>query len=787
MPTTAMAHAAPRLQRALFVLACLAAACSLAHATYAAWWSDVTWDEPTHLRWSSRLLEGQTERVSHPDFDSKTPVLVPNVVVGNALGGRLDDLHTPRTIFSFRLVSLCVLAMLYVTIYAVGRWLFGPISAAFALALAAADPNLMAHGALATVDTTFALATLLALASAIAFWRRPCLPRGILAGGALGFALITKFTAILLLPLCILVPPLVGARTRPVEDSRIRRTFPLIGGIVLGVIAAWLVIAMAYGFIGLGGPVLQHRFQTSAMRALVDLAPPVFQMFPVDFLSGIDICLTQDQSAEWNSVILMNRYPDGVWFYFPVCWVLKTPLVLLVVSIIGGFWALQRGVLRHADARVLAVALVLLAAYFCFIFRTHKGYRFVLMCLPLGYLLVAEGLRRYSPRRGAMMVAAAAFASLSMQLCYLGNPLAFTNALVWNKAQIYRYLTDSNIDWLQTRRHVERWMSEHPGAVLNPPHLVPGRNVIGVDEWTGVIGDAAHRADQYAPLIGVREPDGELFHTHLRFDVSRAEFEQLLDRQRKIVSAAPCPLAEPPTQLQSPAEILVVPRDSVICVALAEGTVAADVTLTALDDGGGSLAIPTVDAATPLRVEEVPKGHTVWHRLATTGLSLYSRGTPFAVRAEKGSVLVRVGRTHGSTSAPEASTLSCTGGVQVRSPEGDPVGLYVVGSFTGWRAWSFSALHYKVGCYTASISLPAGTHMLKIAGADWSTGQGYAIFGQAPTAPRTHRADEIMVIVVQTQVGAASNIPLEIETGGRYRFELRVDGSQAQLVATLID
>src|SRR5262245_18351684 len=71
--------------RPLGLIACACAVYALLGACYAAWTEDWTFDESFHLRWSERLLdEGVTERLSAERLDTKTPVMIPNVLARRA-------------------------------------------------------------------------------------------------------------------------------------------------------------------------------------------------------------------------------------------------------------------------------------------------------------------------------------------------------------------------------------------------------------------------------------------------------------------------------------------------------------------------------------------------------------------------------------------------------------------------------------------------------------------------------------------------------------------------------
>src|SRR5262245_12788251 len=141
-------HGLRRLTWAVAVVA-------LASATYAAWAQGWTYDEPVHLLWSRRLLEtGLAERDSQERFNSKTPVTIPNVLAEKAARG----LGLPDDVvrFAARLPTLAWLAVLLLATGLVGRRLFGEEAGCLAVLAVALDPNVLAHGSLATVDVAYA-------------------------------------------------------------------------------------------------------------------------------------------------------------------------------------------------------------------------------------------------------------------------------------------------------------------------------------------------------------------------------------------------------------------------------------------------------------------------------------------------------------------------------------------------------------------------------------------------------------------------------------------------------
>ena len=387
--------------RAITALACLF---SVLSAAYAAWRQDWTYDEPFHLSWSQRLLEsGVTERDSQERYNSKTPAAIPNALaqrIAASLG-----VSSPRPLrLAARLPTVLWLALLLAVLFLGARRLAGERAAHVATIGAALDPNLIAHASLVTVDVLYALATLLTLLAALAFARAPSAGRAAALGLALGLGFATKFSAFLLL-LGLLLLPLAS----PPESRGLWRNVKLLAtSALVAAGAALIVVELAY--LGKGAA----------------------------FLEGMSRSVRSERG--WGPVVLLGRaHPDGVYYYFAVLWALKTPLLLLLAQAAGLLLVARSGRLTRDPAlRFLALNLALALFYFSFLFKTQIGYRFVLMGIPLAWILAAAGLRDLTGRRAGVLGALALVMALAENLAYLGNPLSFSNAAVQPKRQAFR-------------------------------------------------------------------------------------------------------------------------------------------------------------------------------------------------------------------------------------------------------------------------------------------------------------------------------------------------------------
>ncbi len=580
---------------------------AFANGLYSAWHQGWTYDEPFHLEWTERLLTSRNAQRDIAHYNSKTPVMLPNVLAD--LAARRAQASEPERRFASRLPSLVWLAALLATVFALGRRLFGEPAAYLATTAAALDSNLVAHGSLATVDVAYALGTLLTVAAAAAFGARPSPGLAAALGLALGFALTVKFSAILLLPTLLLLPLLA----RPA-----RRDWPrwLVGGLLVAAVAALFVCA-AYLFLDVATPLGSRHWLSHPMRRLASALPWLRLPLPVAFLTGYDVSLAAER-GDWNVVILSRWYPQGVWFYFAVLWLLKTPLLVLLAET----WGLARAARgRLGDgalgAKLLLATLLVHLGYFSLIFRTQVGFRFVLMCVPIAYLLAAAGLAQLATGRRAAVAVVAVVALASVENgMYFGNPLSFTNAAVWPKKQAFRLIADSNLDWGQHDAQMEAW-SHRPGVRthFNPLHLLPGHNTFSVNEVAGVSEFERHRF-----LRENADPVGHIDHTHVWFEVDDALFDRFMNEQRRLAPRAgdatcPATLSYEPLSAASPVHLFLEgiasgSRTWLVCVVTAGG---ADLGLRA--SRGRTVLAPHADGKA-CEGEFVEEGQEAWYRLS---------------------------------------------------------------------------------------------------------------------------------------------------------------------------
>jgi hypothetical protein len=593
------------------LLALALATAAVGHALWSAWTEGWTYDESFHLQWSERFLDtGIGERASEERFNSKTPIMVPSVLARKAArAAGVSDARALR--FAARVPSALWLALLLGLVYVTMRRWISAGAAALATGAAALDPNLVAHASLATTDVAFAFATLATLVTALAWWLRPSLRGALRFGAALGLAFVAKVSAVLLLP-GVAVLPLLAPHEETQGSARRRLTW-----VAVALLVAWVVVGGAYRFREMDRPLAELGLRSALFSRVARALPGLTLPVPEAFLTAFDASLASER-RDWNIVILGRRHATGVWYYFVFLWLVKTPVLLLAAEILGLVRvARDRALRRHPLVRLLAWNVALSLAYFSLLFHAQIGYRYVLMVVPMAYMLAAAGLATLPRRRPWTVLATlVVLVSAAENLAYLGDPLAFTNLAVQPKRLAYRLIADSNIDWGQNREDIADLVArDWTRAAVNPVHIRPGRNVIDLNLLAG-IGDF----EQYRWVRENLSPRGHFEHTWLWYDVDDETFNRFLYQARRrfptALDAETCPASLDYTLVQNggetPFTVLENPERGDVWVTCVIARRETDV---GIRIGKGGVGVGTFTAPATCRATTLIQGDEAWWRL----------------------------------------------------------------------------------------------------------------------------------------------------------------------------
>jgi 4-amino-4-deoxy-L-arabinose transferase-like glycosyltransferase len=349
---------------------------------------------------------------------------------------------------------LLLLALLFATVFFWARSRYGDGPALLAVALLAFDPNLVAHAGVVHTDLGAALTFLLGVIA----WdhlRRAGASAGnvALAAGALGLALLTKFSSVYLLPI-FLLQGLLAARRQPRPGAAIGR---MLGRLALVLAGAIAVVVGVYALVtSRMDPADQRQIihELVALRGAPGLSRVVEEIARVSpplghYLGGLAAVARQNAQGGGVNFLFGKVSVTGFPFYFFVAYFAKSTLAFLVVTALS-LYTLARDSRFRADAALLLLPVGVL--FLASIGSSYNiGIRHMLPVYPF-LALAAAGLfarARWKVRSPATVWLLAALPLLSAAEMARIHPheLSYFNPLAGGPEGGRRILSDSNVDW----------------------------------------------------------------------------------------------------------------------------------------------------------------------------------------------------------------------------------------------------------------------------------------------------------------------------------------------------
>ena len=370
-------------------------------------------------------------------------------------------------IFRARISAGTLSILLGLLVFLATREMFGKSAALFALTLLVFEPNLIAHGAYVTTDMGIAC---FMFASIYAFYRyakAPSAGRLALVGISAGLALAAKHSAVLLLPIG-LVLVLTEVFWPKNGTDRKTATIHLARGFLAVAVISVTVLWAFYGFRYAARPD-GLRLQTSLeeyVKGLHGIEPHVYlalahaHILPESYLYGLtDVRLI---SGWFPTYIFGQVHAHGVWYYFPVAFVIKATIGFMTLMLIAGF-AVAAGKLRGRREVLFltippTVYLLIAIGTGLNIGARHILPMFPFLCVLMGGAVVA--LVRNQKRWAYVAAILLAWHVVSATRAYPVY-LAYSNEFWGGPANTYKYLTDSNTDWGQQLIAVKQYVDAH--------------------------------------------------------------------------------------------------------------------------------------------------------------------------------------------------------------------------------------------------------------------------------------------------------------------------------------
>jgi hypothetical protein len=299
------------------------------------------------------------------------------------------------------------------------------VAALFAAAMTAFLPDLLAHGGISYNDVPNALAYFGAVWSLHCAAANPRLRTVAVAALVTALALATKFSAVALAPIALVLIALEAITQGKQWQSYLLRMLPMLP---FAATVGYLVLVALY----LGD------FTLSSFR------------------QGLDFNIMHASSGQGIPAWLLGRESvDGFWYFFPVAFLIKTPAafhMLLIIAVLGLS-------VRRSEARALLssplrgpVVAVLIFLFFLLRSNLNIGFRHALPLLPFLIAIAAVGLGRVWNSRGRRMrlaMAGLVAVQAATVLSWYPHFIPYMSEYFPQRDLGLSRLTDSNHDWGQ--------------------------------------------------------------------------------------------------------------------------------------------------------------------------------------------------------------------------------------------------------------------------------------------------------------------------------------------------
>ncbi len=378
------------------------------------------------------------------------------------MNGPLADQILARARTAAMLFPLLLLVVIF---FAARAW-FGDLAAGCAVILTIFEPNLTAHGPLVATDMAVTATTLVSVFSADRYLRKPTIWRLLLLGFALGLALSSKHTAVFV-PFILLLQ-FAGyfwfQRTSSQPPKIPHMLLAWSAACLIAVMFLWGTYQFRYSALPGRAQVfeiaksLQNDGRADTLSGHAILTITRFHLLPESYVAGLLYVVENSVRA---SYIFGRRHDTGVWYYFPVTILIKTPLPLLLLALLALVTlALWRAGKHELVVVAVPTAVFLLSAVSS---KINLGVRHILPIYPFLILLAASAAAYYAgrSRTAAVLCGMLLFSQAASYAHSYPNLISYANEAWGGQKELHRYLGDSNVDWGQSLYRVKDYAASH--------------------------------------------------------------------------------------------------------------------------------------------------------------------------------------------------------------------------------------------------------------------------------------------------------------------------------------
>jgi 4-amino-4-deoxy-L-arabinose transferase-like glycosyltransferase len=443
-------------------------------------------DEATHLYAGYRVLKcgDYTFGREHPPLAkmlaatalmwSDIPIDCSRREVGGAEEGQATYWLYSRDDWWFLLMKARIASSLAALALCLGVWMTalrmsGRMVAVVSTTLLVFEPNIVAHGALLLNNILLSALFLLTVFFFYLWPRQRSFPLLVGTGFLMGLALLTKYSAILLIPVLILLAVAEAWLEKNHKRELVNRALRNVGAVaailLIAALTIWCGFGMRYSQVAVRDSALEQQLSavhSPGMQLLRAMRVP--HLLPQAYLDGL-IDVSGLLTTEANGIEVLGRfYSETPWFFFPLAATIKFTVPFLAILAMGGTGLILIGRERRRESVFLLLPALLYLAVSMRVRRPAIGIWHVFPMIPFLVIAAAIGcvyVARRNRWAAGVLVCLLVLHVVSSLRAY-PNYLSYANELWGGPQNLYRILPFTDLN--QTYWQVSRYMEQHPNT-----------------------------------------------------------------------------------------------------------------------------------------------------------------------------------------------------------------------------------------------------------------------------------------------------------------------------------
>ncbi len=380
-----------------------------------------------------------------------------------------DNENADLILFLGRLMMILISCLLAYFIFKFASELYGNKAGVFALFLYIFSVNILAHARIVQTDLPAALIILMGIYFFRKLLMNPNLKNVLINGLIFGIALSIKFTTIYLLIFYIVlfITFIVIKRYTKKERNEIYEIFTknsikrFIKYSIIILVIPLIILFIVYGFNfdlynnQLKKEIVEHAVGDNFIGK-VSYGVVKFVPVPSYYLQGLKQVVKQSKTG-YRAYIMGQYKKGGWWYYFPIAFLIKTPIAMLLLIILALIF-LKKLKKNWMDELFLIIPALL---YFLFFIpsQLNIGLRHILPVYVFLFIFVSKIINHKKFLIKFLIIILSIWYLIS-SLIIFPNYLAYFNEIV-TPDYGHNFLIDSNLDWGQDLKGLKKYLDKN--------------------------------------------------------------------------------------------------------------------------------------------------------------------------------------------------------------------------------------------------------------------------------------------------------------------------------------